>query len=148
MATPTLLPGNRFRLYRESGTPGTYTFVCIATTVTLTMSSDFEDATVPDCDTPTAIPTRKSIRRQRAWSLNFSGIVDADRFTDLRTDAEAEAAHSYQILVDKALADGGGTWTGDLFIESLEISKQDNGLVRFTAQARGDGALVWEDADA
>lgn len=144
MAEPDLLPGNRFRLLREGAVAGTYVFVCLATTITFNRTSQFEDTTVNDCDAPLSIPTRKSMVQSTAWNLNFSGAVDAKRLAVIEADVGVETPHSYQLIMDKAAADGGRTYTGDIFIETLEIAKQDNGLVRFTAQARGNGALVVE----
>ncbi|MGY2052959.1 phage tail tube protein [Methylobacterium sp. JK268] len=147
MTSPTLLPGNRFRAYRSAGgTPEVFNFVCIAQTIGVTRTNEFEDATVPDCDTPLSIPNRKSVLRSRAWSARISGIVDAKRFAAIRQDAESETPVRYQFMVDQTAANGGGTWTGAIFIESLEVTKNNNGMVNFTAQMRGDDVLVWADA--
>lgn len=144
MSSPDLLAGNRFRVLRSAGgTPETFTFLCIAQTKTLTQTNTFEDATVPDCDTPLAIPNRKSILTSRGWSGRLAGVADAKRFQDLQADANAETPHRYQFLIDKTAAQGGGTYTGAVFFESLELTSQNNGLVNFTAQFRGDDALVW-----
>ena len=145
MAAPTLLSGNRFRLYKNT-TGSTYVFVCLASTLSLTYTNDFEDATVPDCATPLSIPQRQSVLRSQGWSLSFSGSVDATQLTTLRADVASETAVKYQIQVDKLLAAGGGTWTGFIFFESLVVSKTNNGIVTFTATCRGDAALVWADA--
>lgn len=143
MAEPDLLPGNRFRLYRESDTmPGTFLFVCVATTITFNRTNSFEDTTVADCDDPTAIPNRKSVKTSVAWNLNFSGNSDIVRIEGIEADFEAEGTHRYQMLLDKPAADGGRTYTGATFVETFELSKSDNGLVKFSAQMRGDGELV------
>lgn len=144
MATPDLLPGNLFRLYRSAGGgPETFTFVCIATSRTLTQTAEFEDATVPDCTTPTSIPARKSIKRSTAWNLRFAGVMDAGKWANMRTDFDATSPQRYQIMVDKASASGGGTYTGAIWLETVEQGTENNGLVRFTIQARGDDTLTW-----
>lgn len=154
MATPNLLPGNLFRLLRSAGgAPETFTFVCIAQTKSLTFTNEFEDATVPDCATPTSIPARKSILRSTQWALAFSGIMDALLFANIRTDAglgvsAPAAAQRYQLIIDKLLVAGGGTYTGALWFESLAITSTNNGLVNFTATCRGDDSLVWAPAAA
>lgn len=143
MSTQDLLPGNRFRLYRESdATPGTFEYVGIGVTVTFHRATTYEDATVADLAVPTAIPTRKSVKKSTSWSMNFSGKVDAALFTKLEGDEGAETAHKYQIAIDLTAANGGRTYTGPLFYETLEMAKNDNGLVTFTAQCRGDGPYV------
>jgi hypothetical protein len=150
MALPVLLPGNRFRLYRSSalGPPEVFTFVCLANTISLTQTNEYEDTTSPDCAAPTAIPARQSIKRSTQWALSFSGTVDATRMINFRTDVAAESPQRYQILFDQVLAGGGGAYTGAIFFESFTETKTNNGLVSFTVTARGDGALVWTDASA
>lgn len=150
MAAPNLLAGNRFRLYRSTalGPPEVFSFICLAMTVALTETNDFEDTTVPDCASPTSIPNRQSVLRSRSWGLTFSGSIDANQFAAFRTDASSETPVRYQILVDKTLALGGGAWTGAVFFESLVRSKTNNGIVTFTATCRGDAGLAWTDAAA
>ena len=146
MATPLLLPGNRFRLYRTNeATPEAFFFICIAQSLTLTITNEFEDATVADCDKPLSVPWRKSVVRARSWGGRVAGAMDANRFKPFRYDAAAEAAVRYQFLMDRSNPEGGGTWTGGIFIENLEITKQNNGMVNWTAQFRGEDALAWAD---
>jgi len=150
MATPNLLAGNLFRLYRSTalGPPEVFSFFCLAQTVSLTRNNEFEDATVPDCAVPTAIPARKSILRSTQWGLTFSGIVDALQYQILDTQYSAQSPSRWQILVDKLLAAGGGTYTGAIWFESLVMSKTNNGLVTFTATCRGDDTLTYAPAAA
>lgn len=146
MATPDLLPGNRFRAYRMTGQ--TPEFVCLATSITLTITNAFEDATVADCDAPLAIPTRKSIKSSTSWGGRFAGSIAADHLDDFRADVNSEDPVAYEFRVDRVAAAGGGAWAGDVHIESFEIAKNNNGIVSFTAQFRGDGALDWTAASA
>lgn len=145
MATPDLLPGNRFRAYRGIGAQAE--FVCLATSITLTITNAFEDATVADCDDPLKIPTRKSIKSSTSWGGRFAGSIAADHLADFRADVDSEVALPYTFKVDRNTA-GGGAWTGNVFIESFEIAKNNNGIVSFTAQFRGDGPLSWANASA
>lgn len=141
MATPDLLPGNRFRAYRlVDATPE---FVCLATSITLTITNAFEDATLADCDDPLAIPTRRSYKSSTSWGGRFAGSIAADHLDDFRADVASEAPVSYQFRVDRSAVAGGGVWAGLVHIESFEISKNNNGIVSFTAQFRGDGPLAW-----
>jgi hypothetical protein len=149
MAAPNLLAGNLFRLLRSAGgSPETFTFVCLAQTKSLTRTNQFEDATVPDCAVPTSIPARKSILRSTEWALAFSGIVDAQLFATIETDFNTQSPHRYQLLVDKLLAAGGGSYTGAIWFESLVMTSTNGGLVNFTATCRGDDALVYAAAAA
>lgn len=143
MAAPTLLPGNRFRAYRGAGSPLAYGFVCLGTSVTLTLTNTFEDATVADCDNPTEIPNRQSTVQSRSWGGRIAGTVAADHLDDLRADAASETSIPYAFVIDPKSGPGTGNWKGNVFVESLEITKNNNGLVSFTLQYRGDGPLRW-----
>jgi hypothetical protein len=155
MATPNLLAGNLFRLLRGDGaSPEVFTFVCIANSARgLTYTNEFEDATVPDCTVPTSIPSRKSVIRSTQWGITFSGIVDALLFAPIRTDAgigvtKPTAPRNYQFIVDKNLANGGGTYTGAIWFETVAQTETNNGFVSFTATCRGDGDIIWAPAAA
>lgn len=147
MTSPALLPGNRFRAYRGNGAaPEVFAFLCIAQTKTITFTNEFEDATVPDCDTPLSTPARKSVLRSTSWGGSLAGVVDAKRFAVLEGDRKKVDPTNYQFLFDKPAADGGGTYTGPIFIESLQITSTNGGLVNFTMQFRGDGEVLWAPA--
>lgn len=141
MAEPQLLPGNRFRAYR--GTGPTPEFVCLATSITLTITNTFEDATVADCDNPTEIAWRKSTKSGRSWGGRVAGTIAADHLDDFRADVDSEEAVPYRFRIDPKTGTGGGDWAGPIHIENFEVTKSNNGLVSFTAQFRGDGQLDW-----
>jgi hypothetical protein len=141
MAEPALLPGNRFRAYRATTNPPK--FVCLATAVTLTQTNAFEDATVADCDDPTAIPDRKSILSSRSWGGRFAGSMAADHLAEFQADNDSEDPIPYEFWVDPKGGVGAGKWAGNVFVESFEVTKTNNGIVSFTCQFRGDGPLAW-----
>lgn len=144
MASDTPLSGTRFRLYRRAGGPAV--FVCLATTLSMTKSKEFDDATMPDCDDPTKIPTRKSVVKSRGWSLNFAGAFVAKHRAQVEADYDSDTPVEYEIRVDPADNDGAGSWIGDLHIETFEVGKSDNGRANITVQCRGEGELPWTDA--
>lgn len=146
MAEPALLPGNRFRAYRSTtGLTGPWLFICLGSSISLTLTNSFEDATVADCDDPTGIPDRKSILSSRSWGGRVAGSAAADHFDQLRADAASETPVPYQFRLDPRDGVGAGNWSGLVFVESLEITKSNNGIVSFTNQFRGDGPLAWND---
>lgn len=141
MAEPQLLPGNRFRAYRTLG--GSPEFVCLATAVTVTQTNNFEDATVADCDTPLAIPNRKSVKTSTSWGGRFAGQMAADHLADMQADNDSDVPVPYEFRVDRTAGQGGGKWVGNIFVENFEVAKNNNGIVTFTVQFRGDGKLTW-----
>jgi hypothetical protein len=146
MSAPDILPGSKFRILRgNGGTPEAFAFVCLATTKTFRRTNDFEDVSLPDCDDPDATPWRKSKPRAKSWDLSMSGVVDVARFANIRADADADEPRNYQVMLGTE-GEGAGTYTGLIWFDNLEITSQDNGIVRFTANMRGDDELVWEAA--
>jgi hypothetical protein len=133
------LSGNRFNLYRiVNNAP---VFVCTAVNVTFTQTKTFDDATIPDCSNPIAIPTRKSVVKEKTWAMNFGGKAVMAHYTELQSDFDSEGAVPYRIVATPIDNNGGGRWDGNLHLESLELGKNDNGIVTFTCQARGDGDI-------
>jgi hypothetical protein len=147
MSTPNFVPGVRFRVYRSAGgSPETFTYMCLATTRTLTRANQFEDATANDCNQPLATAVRKSMRKSSSWDVGLSGKLDAAKKADMETDVNSDTPMRYQFIFDYPLAGGGGTYTGSVFYDSLEYGSTDNGIVAFTARLRGDDALVYAPA--
>lgn len=147
--TQDLVPGSRFNLYRESDTtPGTYEFVAEGVTLKFGRTNTFDDATVADTATPTNRPQRKSVKKLTTWSLNFSGKADPVRYAKLERDFEAEDPHNYRVAFDMAAAKGGRSYTGLVHFETLELDKNEQGVVTFSSQTRGEGAYVTQAAAA
>lgn len=142
MAKALLLPGNRFRLYRETTTAGTYEYIGLGTTVSFSRANTFEDATAPDLTDPLVTPGRESALRSTMWDLSFSGRVDPQAFTKIETDANDTAPHRYRIMIDRPGSGGGRTYSGLAWYEKLDMQSQDNGFVTFSATMRGDGPLT------
>ncbi|MGY2051681.1 phage tail tube protein [Methylobacterium sp. JK268] len=142
--------GKDLRLMRKSGpTDDTPSFLCTVTTKDLTRTWEYEDATMPDCDNPSAVPPRRSLKKSSAWSVNASGIADARSYRDLDAAAADPDTPMYvRILVAKPAASGGGHWDGAVWFENLKIESQDMGVVKFSAQMRGEGPLTWTNAAA
>lgn len=139
MASDNPLSGNRFNLYRMvTGAP---VFVCTAVNTGLTQTKEFDDATMPDCDDPTAIPNRKSVVKMKSWSLSFGGKAVMAHYSDLKADYDSEGAVAYRVVANPLDGAGGGRWDGNIHIETLEMAKSDNGIVTFSATCRGDGDL-------
>ncbi len=148
MATQNIHRGNVLQVFNRIalGPPAVYQFLCMATTKSIKFATTLEDATVYDCDDPSKVPVRKSIPRQRMAELPISGKVDALRFATIRLAEEQAALINMRILVDLPLAQGGGYWQGDWWIESLEIGSTDNGIITFAASFKSDGLFPWTNA--
>jgi hypothetical protein len=143
MAQPNILPGNKFRLSRGGGgSPETFTFVCIATTIDYDRTAEVEDAMLPDCSTPTSIPTRLSTIKGQTEDLSFSGYADPGRLAGIEADWLAGITRNFQLIRDFSGALGGDTRVLAAIITSLKINKSENGMVRFSATLHGQGLAI------
>lgn len=139
--------GKDLRVMRKtSPTDPAPTFMCTVTTKSLTETVEYEDATIPDCENPDAVPARRSVPKMTAWSLIASGIADAKSYKQLRADSKAGVPLNVQILVARPAAEGGGHWDGAIWFENIQINSDSMGVVKFSAQMRGEGELAWTDA--
>lgn len=142
MADQDLLAGSQFQLERKGAGDATFKFVCLATTITFTRSSEVADATAVDCDDPLALPNERNVKTRLSWAINFSGRTDPARLELIEQDYEADEPSEYRIVVDRSAARGGKNYTGFMHITQLELGRADRGMVTFSAQGRGDGALT------
>ena len=136
--------GKDLRVKRlSSPTDSAPAFLCIITTKALQKTNEFDDATTGECDTPSAIANRRSVKKQKAWSINISGIADAKAYQVLDADCDSDVPLLYRFEVAKAASDGGGYWQGYIWYENLQINSDAMGVVKFSGQLRGEGPVTW-----
>lgn len=141
--------GKDLRVMRKtSAADNAPTFLCTVTTKSLTETFEFDDATIPDCDNPGKVWSRRSIPKSTAWSINISGMADALSYKTMRADSRTGTPYFLQFLVDQPVAKGGGHWDGAAWFENLQIQSDSGGVVKFSGQLRGEGDLAWTDASA
>ena len=143
MATPNVLTGPKFRLYRSDGvTAGAarFKFFCLATDLGVKRSTEFEDVTVNDCDAPSAPAQQLSTPRLLKTEVNMGGTVDALKIQVLKADWESQTRREFQVIYDETSVNGGETETFFAYIEELETSKQNAGAVKFTCKLKVQGA--------
>lgn len=150
MAAYSPLPGTKFRVNRAPVGSSTYTFLCLALSRDFNLVTEFDDVTMPDCDTPSNVPHAASLPKMQKAELTISGVVDAVKFDTIRDDRALSAAGTavnYQIQFADTGANGGGAWTGSWHFETLQVRATDAaGKVEFTAKLRSQGTITWTDA--
>jgi predicted secreted protein len=143
MATPNVLIGSKFRLYLSDGTINATRFdngfVCLATDLGFTRSTEFEDVTVNDCDSPAAPAQQISTPRLLKTEVTFGGVVDAKKFQALEAAWETQAKKEWRLLYDETNVLGGERNDIFAYIEELKIEKQNAGAVKFTAKLKAQG---------
>ena len=135
-------PGRSFGFYRSDGSAGAgrFKFFCLATDLGVKRSTEFEDVTVNDCDTPAGPAQQLSTPRLLKTEVNLGGTVDALKIQVLKADWETQTKREFQVVYDETGANGGETETFFGYIEELETSKQNAGAVKFTAKIKVQGA--------
>ncbi|TDR94204.1 hypothetical protein [Enterovirga rhinocerotis] len=141
MAQIKPLSGRNLEVRRKNG--AAWDLVCVASTKRLQKTNEFDDASVIDCDNPQAVPVRRSVKKMTAWTINISGTTGGSQMITLDADCDSETPITYRFVKVASLADGGGHWEGDVWFENLEFSTEENGIVKFTGQLRGEGPLDW-----
>jgi hypothetical protein len=145
MATSNTLAGSQYRPYRSDGVtagPARFKFFCPAVNLSIKRTTEFEDATVNDCDTPDAPAVQKSVQRLRKFEASVAGSLDALKCQVLEADWEKTGSTEWQFIMDKSAVEGGQTLTGFFFVEDLEFGKENAGIVKFTCKLRGDGIIT------
>ena len=141
MANPQTLDGTKFYLLSGDGATPTevFTFVCVATDITSTKSTDVEDIMLPDCANPAALATRQSAVRSKSWDISISGIADPLKVAPLKTAYEAGTPKNFQLMHNVTGALGGYKEAGAFLVTEFVESMTDRGLVKFSATLRGQG---------
>ncbi|WP_424360250.1 phage tail tube protein [Methylocystis parvus] len=137
------LAGQKFYLLVGDGATPTeaFTFACILTTIDSDHGAEVEDAMAPDCDDPTAIPTRTSTVKMLTWDITASGLVDPTKapYVQLRTAFRSGAPINLQLKKNLTGANGGETEQQAFLITQWKESKSENGLVKCQMTFHGQG---------
>lgn len=142
---PVFQRGVNFGLLAGDGATPTEVFtpVCIATTVDFDRALDTEDVMMIDCANPQNIPVRQSTPKGQTWDVAFSGKCDFKRFLTIEANYNSFAPHNYQVEKYGTGANGGGIYQGSAYLTALKLTKNDNGMVSFTASLKGQGLLTY-----
>jgi hypothetical protein len=146
MATPRVLIGSKFRLYRSDGTTNANRFdngfVCLAVDLGYKRTTDFEDLTLNDCDNPAATAQQSSTPRQLKAEVNWGGTLDAKKIQPVEADWEAQTLQEWRIIYDETNANGGETHTFFAYIEELDVKKDKGGAANVTCKLKVQGVPV------
>lgn len=139
--TDTILPGNKYRLYRMvTGTPE---FVCMATTLSHTETKDMDRTLVPNCDDPTKRATNVSVPKSESFSFNASGAAIMKHYAIMKADYDSDDPVAYRIVAEPSDGVGAGRWDGLVHITNMQFQKQAEGIVQFSFQMDGEGKLAF-----
>lgn len=148
MADQNVVEGRKFKLFigaLASGNvyPGNYTVVCPAVDITLSSTTQFEDIMVPDCAEPDKPMARKSSPQSRAVDMTIGGTVDLAKLESFRVAEANSDAMPLLLLYDVPAGQGGGYYSGDFYVASIQHSMANRGVVKFSISLRAQGDAPW-----
>ena len=79
-------------------------------------------------------------------SATISGMVTTEAWPTWRSWADDGTEKNIKIFLDETAVKNGGFWLLPAFLAGLELSKQNNGKVTFSATISGAGKRAWTDA--
>lgn len=150
MAYQNVHAGVLFQLRRQSsGSDAAGTLLGLVVSKDLSLDLKFEDASVIDSANPDNVPVRKSVAVMETFDFNGSGKMDSKIFHDVfLADFNAKVPVGYIIKIDEVAAKGGGQYIGQFYLENIQFSTNNNGIIDFTFKMRGEGAITWTAASA
>lgn len=151
MSDPTLT-SRMLILLGDGGDPEVFAFPCGAGTRSITLTKNTGEEALLDCTNPLDVPaavTRWMVSDDT--QVSFSGRISTEAWATWRAWADAvgaAAVKNIRILMDEALANGGGYWVLPAVLTSFEMSTEGTGTTTFSATIQGAGRRVWTDAAA
>ncbi len=144
MASAKGITGKDLPFYRKANAADAAgTYMGMVTNGEVTETFEYDDATVPNTDAPGTVPARSSVPKQYGWSCNTAGVFDAQLFQQVRTDFLAGIPLLMSLKILKPANAGGGHFDGAVWFENIKINYDGLGVVKFSAQMRGEGMLTW-----
>lgn len=134
------LGGKQLMVKRKNSVTAAFDYICLINTKGLSKATRLDAYPGLDQDNPDTTPHDKYTKTGRSTRLTFSGIVDADKYSVLEDDEASESPVEYQLVINKAGADGGRTYQGFVYFESLEMSSSDHGTTKFSGALAFHGA--------
>lgn len=147
MALPKVMTGNQFDVFRETDVANVFAFFCVASTASWETTVEYDTSSERDCDDRSklaeTVRTPKAVTHKVSMSGRCSGAAHAMLVADVAA-SKAGTPRRYRFMLDETNANGGGTFTGAVEIDTKTIQKQDNGQVTFNVagQFRGEPTFV------
>lgn len=143
MAQPNVLHATKLRVYVSDGTSGEgrWKFLCTADSKTLEQAINFEEAYLPDCADPDAVPARTSRPTGERWDAKLDGKLDPLQAAWVALKTHFDARTQAEIKVSETEV-GAESVTGFAWVESLTKAAAAGGFATFSTALRGEGRLT------
>lgn len=143
MAQPNVLHATKLRVYISDGTSGDtrWKFLCTADSKTLEQAINFEEAFLPDCADPDAVPARTSRPTGERWDAKLDGKLDPTQTAWVALKDGFDAREQVEIKVTETVV-GAESMTGFAWVESLTKAAAAGGFATFSCALRGEGRLT------
>ncbi|WP_339767128.1 phage tail tube protein [uncultured Pseudosulfitobacter sp.] len=127
--------------------PEVFAHTCGANTFGISLANNLGENIMLDCDDPLDVPAAivRHLESQDT-SATISGMVTTEAWPTWRSWADDGTEKNIKIFLDETAVKNGGFWLLPAFLAGLELSKQNNGKVTFSATISGAGKRAWTDA--
>jgi len=140
MATTGIVKGRLLGVYVSEDSGATYDLVAHARNATLSLNSDEIDITTKDSSA-----WKEILDGQKSWSVSVDGLItyDTESDKDQADDLAALLIAGTQITLKFSTDVTGDTkYTGNAFVQSIELNAADNDASSYSATFGGNGALT------
>lgn len=132
----------------DGETVETFTLICGIQDVSINQSANTTDRAVRDCETPGAVPTRRTKVNSKQLDISGSGLSNTQE--EVRLNAALGAVSNYQVeLYREGPTDAGvllGTYAGAFRMTSKNINATRDGTSGLEIALASDGAWTYADA--
>lgn len=148
MAVQKLVDGRNIRFKRRTsaGPPAVFEFLCLFSSVQHEVNIQSERFPLPDCDTPSNLPSMFTSVSAVGDTFTCSGRMDASKVKVLREAARSGAAGVYQFEIAETALNGGGTLTGSFKLTAFNEGTNEGNTATVSATFASDGPITWADA--
>lgn len=127
---------------------GTYTLICGIQDVSINQTANTSDRGVRDCNTPGAVPYRKTKVSSKQLDISGTGLSNSQEETRLNAAVGAVRSYKVETYRDDGTDAGHllGTYTGDFRMTAKNINATRDGDSSMEISLASDGSWSYTDA--
>lgn len=147
MAKPVTAKSGKMLIKIGNGaTPEVLVAPCGFTSKALTLSKNLNEVPIPDCDAPDAAYWMGRDVQSLTASVSGDGLMAASAIPIWQGFFESTDSRAVEISI--VFSTGTMVWTGDMHLESWEVTGEDGNRVQTSVSMQSDGEMVgtWTDA--
>lgn len=150
MSEPVTIPAGKLWVAPEDpDNAGVYLDPCGLETFSISRTTSLNEDIVYECNPASNdLPWVKRTKSSRSMSLSASGKYAAEQRAKWEAVEAKLESHSFKIIVDLPLAEGGGYWSGNFQLSQWDAESNRQNLATASFSLSNDGPIEWTDAPA